>query len=1136
MSLTRKIFKYFGITVLSVAGLFILLLMLLDLAIRPQNIKNLVERFSQDYVNAEVKMDTIELHLLRNFPYASLSIKDCRIRSFAFEKLDSASRALIPLKADSLATIGSLNVSLSLVDLFSGNVNIKGVELESPEIYGYMSQFGINNWDILKLESDTTSTSDSTSLGININKIAISDGAKITLCMARDSAIVDLSLNGLLLNGLLSSEISEGYLTEAKLSQLVFMADHFHKRIIDSTLDNSLKFSIDTLDFRKKRKEDNAKVDLKIRTDLKFHGITMAKNVPLGLEGSFGLDHSVKGKLGIVLEELTLYAATLPVTLNGFIAMSENGIDFDNVKGNIDNYNIKNLLAYIPEKFLDPGSIETDAAITLRADVKGKYMFATGELPTVDFSLSIPSSSLTVADKKTNRMGTLNNIGVSVKLCFDQNNPKSNILDIERLTVQGRSLSLDVAGKIAEYTGDPVIDVKAGCHINLDTLSNMIPAGAPMVAKGAVDAKVALKGRMSTLNLFSLSRNDVDAQLTSESLKFEMPEQGIAFMSGKTSLYAGIKDSLLTQKKKMLSATLNLDTLYFSYKDSMLVSASKFSLSANQQLSNMAQKSKGKHPQPLRIDGKLSVGGLSFVDSDSTTIRLRGAENSFCIMPWTDGITPVFAFNAAYRGMGFIVSGSRFFARDSKFAVNVIAHAPKEIDRPRPDSSAMQAPNTRRFIRNVLKYWELKGNVSSASGRVITPYFPLRTRFSNLDLSISNDGIHFQDAKFDVGNSSITLSGKLQGFAKAVTEHQKIFFAGSVASDSLDVNQIMQAFSNTKDVSMADDRSDDAVENAMQTAMENDTSAMKAPLVPDFLEADINLDLNNVKYKNNLLKALRGNFVVNNGIFQMNQFEIATKTGAIDLFAFYAAKTRDDISLGFGMEMNQFEVADIIAFIPNIDSLLPMLRSFSGKLTCNLSGMSKMDSLLNIKLETLNGVLSIDGENVVLMDGETFAEIAKMLKFKNRDKNLINRISAQCVVADNKIEIFPFVIQMDRYQAAVSGTQNLDLSFKYHISVLHSPIPFRIGLNITGTPDDMHFRIGKCLYKNENVPVYTAVLDSARVNLGEQIKGVFRNGVESTLDNGSTAKLAQTAEEEQKKTSGMGELSQNEQQQLSATQ
>jgi len=65
------------------------------------------------------------------------------------------------------------------------------------------------------------------------------------------------------------------------------------------------------------------------------------------------------------------------------------------------------------------------------------------------------------------------------------------------------------------------------------------------------------------------------------------------------------------------------------------------------------------------------------------------------------------------------------------------------------------------------------------------------------------------------------------------------------------------------------------------------------------------------------------------------------------------------------------------------------------------------------------------------------------------------------------------------------------MNFNYHISVLRSPIPFRLGVDVTGTLDDYRIKIGKCLYTNENIPSFSYKIDSVRLNLRDIITGHF---------------------------------------------
>ena len=153
--------------------------------------------------------------------------------------------------------------------------------------------------------------------------------------------------------------------------------------------------------------------------------------------------------------------------------------------------------------------------------------------------------------------------------------------------------------------------------------------------------------------------------------------------------------------------------------------------------------------------------------------------------------------------------------------------------------------------------------------------------------------------------------------------------------------------------------------------------------------------------------------------------------------------------------------------------------------------------------------MHIKGDSLVLMDGETFAEISKTLMFKNKKRNVFDSISVNLTVQDGNVTVYPFLLQIDRYKAAVGGTQGLDMNFNYHISVLKSPLPFKAGVNITGNLDKMKIRIGKAKYKDAVItPVEIRKVDSTRVNMGQEIIHSFERVISRTY----RGKLPQGAE------------------------
>ncbi|WP_297903050.1 hypothetical protein [uncultured Parabacteroides sp.] len=170
--------------------------------------------------------------------------------------------------------------------------------------------------------------------------------------------------------------------------------------------------------------------------------------------------------------------------------------------------------------------------------------------------------------------------------------------------------------------------------------------------------------------------------------------------------------------------------------------------------------------------------------------------------------------------------------------------------------------------------------------------------------------------------------------------------------------------------------------------------------------------------------------------------------------------------------MSQIQVGKLRKMFPAIETLFPMLSSIDGILDCKLASYCPIDSRLNVDLDALSAVCSFDGKNMVLFTNETFHQIANKLYFKDKERNLIDHISADFIAKDHKIEIFPFLLDMDRYRFITGGEHSMDMNFNYHIDVLKSPIPFDFGLNVEGKIGNFKYKPGKTRYRELfNAPI-----------------------------------------------------------------
>jgi len=173
--------------------------------------------------------------------------------------------------------------------------------------------------------------------------------------------------------------------------------------------------------------------------------------------------------------------------------------------------------------------------------------------------------------------------------------------------------------------------------------------------------------------------------------------------------------------------------------------------------------------------------------------------------------------------------------------------------------------------------------------------------------------------------------------------------------------------------------------------------------------------------------------------------------------------------------------------VPDIDSMMPMLRSFRGEGEFHMAAETYLDSMYRFKKSTLRGAASIKGENLVLLDGETFTEIAKTLKFNKKTENRVDSLSAEFTIFRNEIDIYPFLIVMDKYKAVVAGRHNLDMSFDYHISVVDCPLPLKLGVDVKGKIDDLSYKLAPCRYAEFYRPSSRRVVENKQLELRKMI-------------------------------------------------
>ena len=410
-------------------------------------------------------------------------------------------------------------------------------------------------------------------------------------------------------------------------------------------------------------------------------------------------------------------------------------------------------------------------------------------------------------------------------------------------------------------------------------------------------------------------------------------------------------------------------------------------------------------------------------------------------------------------------------------------------------STAMDTTGSRKIG------WNFKGNANLRHVIALTPYFPLKNSIDAFEGEFDNNSINLKRLLLNSGDSRLIINGQLGGFKKAMKKEGPLELDLSIKSPFMNLDELMQAWSagsrfQAKSATLSREMSDKQFEEELQNNNKSVNSDTSTIVIPKNVNATILLNAKDINWQKLSIKNLSSSINMKDGCIQMKDFIAKSNMGDIFMDCFYSSKNSDKLQAGFDLALKDITANDVIGLMPAIDTIMPSLKSFKGRLNCELAVTTDLDNKMNLLIPSATGVISIKGDDLSIKDSPEFKKLAKTLLMKNKKEAYVKDLRIDGLLENGSLNIFPFKLNIDRYKIAMSGKQNMDMSFKYHLSVLKSPVPFRLGVDISG-PDfsKMKIHLGKAKYKSEKLPSYNSLISTMRNNLITSIKNVHNKGV-----------------------------------------
>lgn len=1055
----------------------------------PEVLTPIAEKVMTAELRAQVRIGRLELTFDDNFPHLQMRMHRLAILSDDILALSAQEKRTLPAYTDTVMRIDRFTGSIDLKGLLHNTVALGNIVIDGPEINIVDVRPEVVNYDIFYESTDTASL---TLPKIEMHRFSIVNPRPIRYHNLQTGTYVEVGLRQVGLDG-----------TQAPLYAV------------------SLSGSAHSPQW----------------------GRFNLADVAYSLDGTVRYDFAQPSHFG--LEGFHASAAGLRAAVSTDIDLTE-GLLVKKLEFELEPASVTSLLRYVPQEYVKSYGLDrlhTDARLAIKAALLRPYNPTIHLFPHMSLSIMVPKCRIDWDQFR------LKEADLTMNVLFDGDDLNRSVIDISRLSAYGDSGAINMAfsGRATNLLADPEIEAKMSGRVDLGKLSWLPPLIRTQI-QGLVTAKAEVKGRQSMLSRERFHELKATGTLDIDNFYAVTWDTVNMAAFNHARLHLGTDDTFVhgsLTAPNMLRFTADIDTGAFMHSDiSMKFAGVRLGVGTT----NDSQSADTTRLRPM--GGSLSARSFSLnllTDSMGVVIRQAMAYGTMTRYRGHDR-EPLFTIHLQADKCGAGTPEDRLLFTDAQTTIKASPRPHKKAETPvgarqRPykahpdipeDSVYILAlqrhnrqPHRPRFQDSItakgreqlnfniasgfgaiLRDWNIHGDLTASRAALYTPTFPLRNRLQNINIHYSDDSLSFNNIKYKAGRSDMAISGLVSNMRSAFLSRfaSPIRINVDVRSDTIDVNELADAF--FRGAAYSERRSKIAVdlsaltsEADLQRQIDHAQSAAgdsAGPLlIPYNLDATLKVRANHIVYSDFVLNQFGGDVLVYHGALNLNDLHASSRVGAVTLTALYSAPTADDMTFGMGLQLKRFNIDRFLRMVPVIDTIMPVMRDIAGIIDVDIAATTDIDRQMNFVLPSLKAAIKIQGDSLVVIDPATFKSIAKWLLFRDKNKNMIDSITAQVLVEDNTLKIYPFEFKFDRYRLGVMGWMNLEDQYEYHIGVLKSPIPFKFGINIkSGKNGKMKIRLGGNKFNKKNLESYpVAIVDNTRVNLINEIKGVFRRGI-----------------------------------------
>ena len=1137
------IFKIVLWTLMAVTLFILGILMGVSNILTPERLTPITEKLAtRSLQNCEVHIKSVNLTVMRTFPFVHADIEKLYIISTVRDKIDVQQPRVLPEYTDTLLAVDRFEGGMNIMKLLSNKLSLSDVIIDNPSANLVVLDAHTTNFDIIPPGEGSSEPFDWNNLpGISLKRFAIINPGKLRYYNYVNDTEITARFSKVELDG--SNQPLYNLAFDGEVIPPTEFYETFNLYDLRFGLNGSLDWS---------QKEPN------ILRLADFELLLSLINCKINTEVDF--------KKGIHFNRLDAYFS--PIALNDIVALLKSGIARKHGVPELKDIstNAKILFTFHLDEPWNAAS-DTLAPFTLNATVEPCYFQGYGAecdnfsasleykqlkpwvvkkgLPDAQAIIYIPPTEAKWDNFDAKRLE------VDMSLTLPDGDINMAEIDIRKFDLMGPATDIKLSGLVSNIFKDVSFRVKIDTDTDLRALPNIVLQKLRGNISGRIKAHVDLDGSKSMFTPEDFHRLYINGDLDLDKVYWIASDTIDMFDIHKAKIHFGSSENISNGNHhidSLMRFSLNIDSALILH-DNISMNLKRLDL-------NLAAQNKSESLKKGKINpmgGKLTLGAFNMlVTTDSTVVRVRDLKGTTVIKAYNNNVRiPQFIFDLDIKRIATGNKETRFLINNAHTHINArrvpqgrqakriaqvadsiqqvypnmppdsVIYYALQIHRSRPKSRYTRVHEefekddsidvidwgASKLFKRMLTWWTFEGSLTSKRAGLFTPHMPVRNRVRDIDITFNNDTVNIKNLQYKMGSSDFTINGIVTNMRKAFTDplHRSPLRANfEMLSDTVDVNQITDIFVRASSLAaLSDDKKnyslselmDDEVEleKAIADMTANAPDTVMPILIPENIDAQFRLKANHVLYSDFQLDNMSGNILAYSGALNLRNLKAESTVGKIDISALYSGLHPNDLRFGFDLKLTDFHLQRFLKLVPAVDSLLPIMRDLNGIISADIAATSDVDNHMNLVIPSLDAAIQLRGDSLVVLTPDKFKMVSKWLVFKDKSRNLIDSVDVQVTIADNHVNVYPFIFNFDRYKIGVQGYNDFNMNFNYHIAVLKSPIPFKFGINVSGDREKHKIRLGGANF-NENQIRRVAIVDTTRINLMDEINNVFLRG------------------------------------------